>query len=116
MPRPDRTHRQDLAVDELDPVVLRQDSNLSHALIFVGGESAGSRSHWHPGRSILVPGGATTVPAAECRNHATNGRPAVTNVRFLRAAASRIVQFKPGTGVATAVAGGIRSDQRHRHG
>jgi len=39
--------------------------------------------------------------ATECRNDVANSRPSVTNARFLRAAASRTVQFKPGTGVAT---------------
>jgi hypothetical protein len=39
MPGPDRTHLDDLAFDELDPIFVRKDSRLRHFVIVVDGES-----------------------------------------------------------------------------
>jgi hypothetical protein len=38
----DRRHLDDLAVDQLQPLVLAEDPELDHPLVLVGGESSGA--------------------------------------------------------------------------
>ncbi len=71
MRRADRAHRQHLAVDELDAVVLAEDAGAPHRLVFVRSESstADFHGHGHASPAILAKVTADAVPESERCKH-----------------------------------------------
>ena len=81
VPRANGRHDDDFAVDELDTVARREDANLRHVVVLVGGEPLLREHSGHTCASILAPC-ARAVPRAI---HVETRGPLLATLQMLRA-------------------------------